>query len=100
MPRAGYRVAEFKEKPDEKTARAYMEKGYLWNSGMFLLPAGVFTEEVRRLCPAVAEAFCAADVNEIFEKVPAVSIDYGVMEKSERVAVLPPLHEVERPGQL
>ncbi|MCL6448082.1 MAG: mannose-1-phosphate guanylyltransferase/mannose-6-phosphate isomerase [Armatimonadetes bacterium] len=86
---AGYRVAEFKEKPDEKTALAYVEKGYLWNSGMFMFHTGIFAGEVQRCCPEVAEAFRAEDINEIFEKVPAVSIDYGVMEKSDRVAVLP-----------
>ncbi|MEW6426033.1 MAG: mannose-1-phosphate guanylyltransferase/mannose-6-phosphate isomerase [Bacillota bacterium] len=86
---AGYRVAEFKEKPDEKTALAYLEKGYLWNSGMFMFQTGVFAEEVERCCPEVGQAFCAADLEEIYEKVPAVSIDYGVMEKSRRVAVLP-----------
>ncbi len=86
---SGYRVAEFKEKPDEETARNYLEKGYLWNSGMFMFHTGIFTEEVKVLCPEVVRAFGFQDLNEIYEKVPAVSIDYGIMEKSSRVAVIP-----------
>lgn len=86
---AGYRVAEFKEKPDEKSALSYLERGYLWNSGMFMFHTGVFTEEVKVLCPEVDQAFGAQDVDEIYEKVPAISIDFGVMEKSTRVAVIP-----------
>ncbi|MGB9904498.1 MAG: sugar phosphate nucleotidyltransferase, partial [Desulfotomaculales bacterium] len=54
---AGYRVAEFKEKPDEKTALDYVEKGYLWNSGMFLFHTAVFAGEVKSCCPEVDEAF-------------------------------------------
>jgi len=85
----GYQVAEFKEKPDEKAALRYLEKGYLWNSGMFLFHTGVFAEEVERHCPEVSRAFTAEDISEVYKKTPAVSIDYGLMEKSRRVAVVP-----------
>ncbi|GAB6274801.1 MAG: hypothetical protein STSR0004_16660 [Peptococcaceae bacterium] len=85
----GYRVAEFKEKPNEKTAQAYVEKGYLWNSGMFMFRTDIFTEEVKRHCPDVYQAFSAKDISEVYENTPAISIDYGLMEKSSRVAVIP-----------
>ncbi|SFR14260.1 mannose-1-phosphate guanylyltransferase/mannose-6-phosphate isomerase [Desulfoscipio geothermicus] len=85
----GYQVAEFKEKPDHETALVYLEKGYLWNSGMFMFRTDIFTGEVRRHSPEVYEAFKSSDINEIYEKTPSISIDYGIMEKSGRVAVIP-----------
>ena len=85
----GYKVDEFKEKPDKKTAEEYIKKGYLWNSGMFLFRTDIFEEEVKKYCPEVYEAFKLNDINEIYKKVPDISIDYGIMEKSNRVAVLP-----------
>ncbi|XRO75226.1 mannose-1-phosphate guanylyltransferase/mannose-6-phosphate isomerase [Methanocaldococcus sp. 28A] len=85
----GYKVDEFKEKPDLKTAKKYIERGYLWNSGMFLFNTDIFEEEVKKYCPEVYEAFKEEDINEIYKKVPDISIDYGIMEKSNRVAVIP-----------
>ncbi|TYO96595.1 mannose-1-phosphate guanylyltransferase/mannose-6-phosphate isomerase [Desulfallas thermosapovorans] len=85
----GYTVDEFKEKPDYETALNYVENGYLWNSGMFMFRTDIFTEEVKRFNPEVYEAFKSSDINEIYERTPNISIDYGVMEKTERVAVIP-----------
>jgi mannose-1-phosphate guanylyltransferase/mannose-6-phosphate isomerase len=85
----GYKVEEFKEKPDLKTAKEYIKKGYLWNSGMFLFKTDVFEEEVKKHCPEVYEAFKLNGIDEIYENVPDISIDYGVMEKSDKVAVIP-----------
>ncbi|EHP85543.1 mannose-1-phosphate guanylyltransferase/mannose-6-phosphate isomerase [Methanotorris formicicus] len=85
----GYKVEEFKEKPDLETAKEYVKKGYLWNSGMFLFKTDIFEEEVKKLCPEVYEAFKEDDINEVYRKVPDISIDYGIMEKSDRVAVIP-----------
>ncbi|MBW9223436.1 mannose-1-phosphate guanylyltransferase/mannose-6-phosphate isomerase [Methanothermococcus sp. SCGC AD-155-E23] len=85
----GYLVEEFKEKPDLETARRYIENGYLWNSGMFLFNTEVFEEELRRHCPKVYEAFKLEDIKEIYSKIPDISIDYGIMEKSDRVGVVP-----------
>lgn len=84
----GYQVDEFKEKPDYETALDYLENGYLWNSGMFMFRTDIFTEEVRQHNPEVYEAFKSNDINEIYERTPSISIDYGVMEKSGRVAVI------------
>ena len=85
----GYKVEEFKEKPDLETAKKYIENGYLWNSGMFLFKTDIFEEEIKKYCPEVYEAFKEEDINEVYRKVPDISIDYGIMEKSDRVAVIP-----------
>ena len=85
----GFVVDEFKEKPDLETAKKYMASGYLWNCGMFMFNSTIFTEEVHTYCPEVYDAFQAEDSEECFRCSPSISIDYGVMEKSSRVAVLP-----------
>jgi mannose-1-phosphate guanylyltransferase/mannose-6-phosphate isomerase len=85
----GYKVDEFKEKPDLETAKKYIESGYLWNSGMFLFKTDIFEEDVKKYCPEVYEAFKDGSIEEIYKKVPDISIDYGIMEKSDRVAVIP-----------
>ncbi|WP_048062441.1 mannose-1-phosphate guanylyltransferase/mannose-6-phosphate isomerase [Methanococcus aeolicus] len=85
----GYIVGEFKEKPDLKTAKQYIENNYLWNSGMFLFDANIFKNEVKKHCPDVYEAFKFNSVEEIYENVPDISVDYGIMEKSDKVAVIP-----------
>jgi mannose-1-phosphate guanylyltransferase/mannose-6-phosphate isomerase len=85
----GYGVDEFKEKPDPETAREYIEKGYLWNSGMFMFRTDIFQEEVMIHAPDVHQAFLCEGVKDIYSKTPAVSIDYAIMEKSNRVAVMP-----------
>jgi len=98
----GYRVARFTEKPSLETARSMIESGrYYWNSGMFCFRAGVFLEDLARLAPEIDrgarqcwEAIEAKGDHvhlseEIFGKIPDISIDYAVMEKSARVAVVP-----------
>lgn len=85
----GYRADEFKEKPDQQTAQTYVEKGYLWNSGMFMFKTDIFTAELKQHNPEVYQAFEANDIKEIYQKTPDISIDYGIMEKSQRVAVIP-----------
>jgi mannose-1-phosphate guanylyltransferase/mannose-6-phosphate isomerase len=95
-------VAEFVEKPDAARARAFVESGdYFWNSGMFLLPARDYLEELERLDPpmlaACRKAFEAAatDLDFVrldkaaFESCRADSIDYAVMEKTARASVVP-----------
>lgn len=85
----GFQVGEFTEKPNQQTALTYLKKGYLWNSGIFMFKADIFTEELKQYCPEVYQAFAASDINEIYQKTPDISIDYGIMEKSQRVAVIP-----------
>jgi mannose-1-phosphate guanylyltransferase/mannose-6-phosphate isomerase len=85
----GYRVSEFREKPDFETAQIYIEEGCLWNSGMFLFETRLFFEEVKKHAPSVFACFEKGDnINEVYACVDKVSIDYGIMEKSDRVAVV------------
>lgn len=92
-------VCRFKEKPDLATATAYLSEGnYYWNSGMFIWSVEAITEALRRYLPEVAgrfeaigEAYGTARENEMarqaFWDCPSISIDYGVMERSDRVYV-------------
>ena len=101
---SGNKVARFVEKPDLETAQGYVASGkYLWNSGMFCFKAGVFLTELAKSAPEVAKAVdaCWAAMQplnnaqmaeipaEFFKSAPDISIDYAVMEKSDKVAVVP-----------
>ncbi len=87
----GFEVRTFREKPDENHAIEYINKGFLWNSGIFLFRTGLFLDEVRKRVPDIHGAFSAGgDINGIFSKIEkGVSIDIGLLEKSENVAVVP-----------
>ena len=94
------RVAAFVEKPDGPTAARYVEQGYLWNSGNFLFRADALLDELARFEPAMAQAVeeaaaaAATDLGfvrlapEAFGRAPQKSIDYAVMEKTARAAVV------------
>lgn len=84
-------VARFVEKPDRERAEHMRAEGYLWNSGIFVWRAGDFLDEVRRLTPEIAPALHAHadDIHGFFASVEPVSVDVGVLERSERVAVVP-----------
>ena len=95
-------VAEFIEKPDAARAKAFVASGdYFWNSGMFLLPAQGYLDELGDHDPAMLEACrkayaaAASDLDFIrldrasFEACRADSIDYAVMEKTQQAAVVP-----------
>jgi mannose-1-phosphate guanylyltransferase/mannose-6-phosphate isomerase len=79
---------EFKEKPDEKTAQEYVRKGYLWNSGIFLLSTDCFFAELKRYQPALYAAL-AGDCDPDYPGLESISIDYGLLEHSKKVAVVP-----------
>lgn len=98
----GFRVARFVEKPDLATAERYVaEDTYAWNSGMFLFQARRYLEELTRHAPLIAgaareaHARARADLDFIringdaFAASPSDSIDYAVMEKTDRAAVVP-----------
>jgi mannose-1-phosphate guanylyltransferase/mannose-6-phosphate isomerase len=94
------RIERFVEKPDEARARAFIQDGYLWNSGNFVFRADVMLEELVRFEPEIAAATASAvkrvkeDLEfvvldrECFVKSPKTSIDYAVMERTGRAAVL------------
>ena len=99
---AGFEVERFVEKPDRETAEAYLaDGGYWWNSGMFLFRAARYLDELERHAPAIAQAAREAYANarsdldftridrEAFAASPSDSIDYAVMEKTDRAAVVP-----------
>lgn len=96
-----FSVKEFVEKPDKATAESYLEAGtYSWNSGMFLFKASSILAEFERLQPKMLAAVKVAydksikDLDFIrldadaFEKVPSDSIDYALMEKTDKAAVV------------
>lgn len=87
----GYKVKAFIEKPNQQKAEEYLKKGYYWNSGMFMFNTKVFCEEVKKYSPDVADAFQnSRDIDEAFSKIKyKVSIDYGIIEKSKKVSVIP-----------
>jgi len=84
-------VSRFVEKPDRQRAAAMVEEGYLWNSGIFVWCAGDYLDDVRKLTPEIAPALHAhADDREaFFASVTPIAVDNGVLERSDRVAVLP-----------
>ncbi|WP_295371284.1 mannose-1-phosphate guanylyltransferase/mannose-6-phosphate isomerase [uncultured Pseudacidovorax sp.] len=101
-PVAPMAVQAFVEKPDLQTAQGYLEGGrHLWNSGMFLFKASAYLQELERFAPAIAKAareavekgkkdldFVRLDA-EAFATSPEDSIDYAVMEKTDKAVVVP-----------
>ena len=83
----GFRVSEFREKPDEATAARLISEGCLWNSGIFLFSPRCFFAELARYQPAMARAFAGKEPD--YRNLPSVSMDYGLLEKSDKVAVVP-----------
>lgn len=85
------RVAKFLEKPDRERAAKMIEGGALWNSGIFVWRVGDFLDDVRRLTPEVAPALHAHadDITGFFREVTPISVDNGVLERSDRVMVMP-----------
>lgn len=85
------RVARFVEKPDRARAETMVRDGYLWNSGIFAWCVGDLLDEIRALTPEVQPALAAAgdDLDAFFATVQSVPIDVGVLERSDRVLVLP-----------
>ena len=82
----------FVEKPDLENAKEYLESGYLWNSGMFVFRADVFMRLLATCQPQMsAQILAMADQPTLadYEKLENLSIDYGIAEKAEKVAVVP-----------
>lgn len=97
-----FNVAEFVEKPDAAVAQGYLESGdYYWNSGMFAFKASSYLEELEKFSPKMLEVcrhtFEQADVDvdfvrlkkDLFAQCPSDSIDYAVMEKTDKAIVIP-----------
>lgn len=96
-----FKLKSFREKPDLKTAIQYLQEGsYTWNSGMFLWSVKTIIEELRKHVPEIAtimdmiapDMFTAQEqdsVNKLFPNCTKISIDYAVMEKTEKAFVFP-----------
>ena len=119
-----FRVSRFVEKPDQTTAQKYLDAGkYYWNSGMFLFRASDFLTELEVHAPSVLEN-CKKAIDHMtesngfyslqksaFELAPSISVDYAVMEKTNRAIVIPSsigwsdvgswmsLHQLETPDE-
>jgi len=95
-----FAIEKFVEKPDAKTAERYVEEGYLWNSGNFMFRAGLLLDEYKSFEPDSVAAVAAsvqnagADLDFVtldalsFARATAKSIDYAVMERTKRAAVM------------
>jgi mannose-1-phosphate guanylyltransferase len=94
-------VTHFVEKPDRVRAEGFVAGGrHLWNAGMFVFRARVMLESIGRHLPVLAAGLAAIDaaaekgdearvLAEVFPSFPSISIDHGIMEKADRVAVVP-----------
>jgi mannose-1-phosphate guanylyltransferase len=88
---AACEVARFVEKPDRVTAQRYIDEGCFWNTGIFIWPADLLLEELRRHTPEIASLLHhldAGNVHAFFDAAPNLSIDEGLLERSDAVAVL------------
>ena len=91
-----FKVKKFVEKPDLQTAKKYLEEGnYFWNSGIFMFKASVMLDEIKKCSNDIyknLELFDFTRSEKIdynaFEKMPGISIDYAVMEKSDKIALV------------
>ena len=98
IERKGEDVVSFREKPNEVSARDFIARGnFLWNSGMFCFKAGIFLQELKVYNPEVYEKSKIAwdaSINGNLDlalsmDIPAISIDYAVMERSKKIKVVP-----------
>lgn len=84
-----YTVARFTEKPDLSTAQDFVDSGrFSWNGGIFIFQAGVVLQELKTHAPEVITPLSEAGVA-AYPTLPKISIDYALMEKTQRACVLP-----------
>ncbi|MFQ5597960.1 MAG: mannose-1-phosphate guanylyltransferase/mannose-6-phosphate isomerase [Nitrospiria bacterium] len=93
-------VVRFIEKPDSNVAEAYLNRGtFFWNTGMFVWKISTILSEIQRHMPDLFEGLCKIEekigtgeeekkLQEVYADLPATSIDYGILEKSKRIAVI------------
>lgn len=96
-----HEITNFKEKPDYKTAQAFLKAGnYYWNSGMFVWKIGTILDNYRQYAPEIFsliqdieklwdEKGLEADISEIYKEMPKVPVDIAIMEKAEKRVVIP-----------
>lgn len=92
----GQKVERFVEKPDLETAKNYLASGdYYWNGGIFMGKISVMLEEFAKYTPDIYKNLAKLDFSKntqieyaIYEEMPSISIDYAIMEKSEKIALV------------
>jgi len=96
-----YKIKRFVEKPDATTAQSYIDEGYVWNSGNFIFSPHVMLQEIEHYAPEIAihaeQAVARGQTDlqfhvldkDAFAQAPKISIDYAVMEKTNKGAVIP-----------
>ncbi len=85
-----FEVQRFVEKPTRAVAEEYVaRKNFLWNAGMFFYSASTMLDALREHLPEIARIATSPNVAASFASMQSISIDYGVMEKAKRVAVVP-----------
>lgn len=87
-----FKVETFTEKPDLGTAKKYIDEGnYYWNSGMFAFSIGTIVDEFKKFAPEIYEMLGESfdEMNNRFVQMPKISIDFAIMEKSDRVVTMP-----------
>ena len=101
LAEGAHAVTHFVEKPDRPRAETFLAGGrHLWNAGMFVFRAGVMLTSIARHLPVLATAIASLDaaaergdearvLGQVFPSLPSISIDHGIMEKADRVAVVP-----------
>ena len=84
------KTGKFVEKPNEKKAKTYLKKGYLWNAGMFIGKAETFKSAFAEFAPALLPLAksSVSRLKSFYEPLPRISFDYAVMEKLKNVAVV------------
>ncbi len=92
----GFKVERFVEKPDINTAKKYLEDGnYFWNGGIFMAKISVLMNEFAKLAPEIYANLSSLELNNcskieysVYENMPSISIDYAIMEKSDKIALV------------
>ena len=93
---AGYKVEKFVEKPDLEAAKKYLASGgYYWNGGIFMGKISTFLVEIEKYAPEIYKNLSSLDFSKeltipymLYDKMPSISIDYAVMEKSDKIALV------------
>ncbi|MCX5695251.1 MAG: mannose-1-phosphate guanylyltransferase/mannose-6-phosphate isomerase [Candidatus Omnitrophica bacterium] len=89
-----YSVEKFLEKPGLDKAKKYLkDKSFFWNSGMFIWKADIFLGEVKKYLPDLFKRLDSIksvnDIKKIWPKIKSISVDYGIMEHSKKIALIP-----------
>lgn len=92
----GYKVEKFVEKPNFETAKKYLDSGnYYWNGGIFIGKISTFLNEFKKYASDIYMHLGELDFSKstqinysVYEKMPSISIDYAIMEKSDKIALV------------